>query len=202
MAKIVNVSPFMANAFAVGGIGNQVLDYYQESVERFKSTIDAGTEIGRSFLNYCSENLAKPAIDLFRRAQQKLAKEANLNIIVPIYDVAELGLANDRMKMVVMSHPEMRRLHQRNRCDGYNNMFDMTHSIDGGVFDRINRTIMNNMYQKDEDTGCMYQITHASDMVINNWTYEDQLAGLITHETVGLALEHGIDASSPEGAKL
>lgn len=202
MANIVDVPDMMVNAITVGGLSNQVLDYYQQSMTAIKNTVSSATTIGKNFLTFCDENFAKPAIDLFRRAQRKIVNDASLNVYHPILSVSELGTANDKMKGVVMSHPDMQKLHAKNRCDGYNNMFDRNCSMPGGLFDRINRAIMNNVLQEDKETDQMFQVSHMPDMYIDDMTELDRIAGLETYSTINQAIDAGIDPSAPDGARL
>lgn len=202
MAQVMDVPSAFVNALSVGALSNTVLDYYQDKVSTFRDTLTSASEIGRNFLSFCENNFAKPAIDLVRRAQSKFTNSVIVDTYKPILDVAELGLANDRMKSVILSHPEVRKLLAKDRCDAFNNSFTKIDAIDGGLFDRINKTIMNNVLQVDEEEGTLRRFSVAPDLLIEDFHRQDRYAALQTYETIGLSLDAGIDPTSPEGSRL
>lgn len=178
-------------------------DYFHTQVTNFNNVL---TDVGQRFMDTAKAVYDRindsAAAELARRAIRAAKGMFNSNLIVPIFELSDLQMAQPTMQRWVMANPTIRELYHEQRCSGYADSYvDMQPGAIGeSHYDY--RRVMSNVIQEDAidwHAKIYFDELHEGDREL---THHEKFDVLDTWRIVEMFVKQSKDPTDPFGGEL
>lgn len=189
---------------AFGKPSDDLLDYYQKSKSLFSMDAFKDTAFAKKATALYESAMGSDVIKAARMVIDKASSMFKRDVFCDMSTLFEIQNAMPQMQRVVMSTPEVRRLFNRQECDGYGQVYDKNNHVGIGVDDPMYRSLINHMVVMPESEDECVKITHyaKSDEEMALFSFREKVHGFKAHDLAKYFVQNGIDPTSQEGAFL
>lgn len=179
---------------------NYTMDYIKGQLNSFSDSItDAGRNILEKSADVYNKINDKSYIKSAIRAIQSSNSVFKPNVIMPLTTLEDISQAQTAMQRYIMAEPSIRSLYQKQRCDGYHDVYTDVHEGYIGHDHYDYRRVMDGIPYTDKNNETW--ITNYHDENIGGDTdldLEEKVDILHTWDIIKMFVEEGIDPTEPK----
>ena len=189
---------------AFGKPSDDLMNYYQKSKSLF--TLDAFKEsaFAKKAVELYESAIGSNVIQVARRAVEKASSMFKRDVFCDIDSLFDMQNCMPQMQRVIMATPEVRRLFNRQECDGFGYVYDKNNHVGVGRDDPMYRSLTNHMVMMPDADDARTHITHYSsvDDEMEMFSFREKVLGFKAMDLAKYFVEQGVDPTSPDGATL